>query len=318
MIRKNGRKDKNMKIIRKSSIFASLIVISVLSYKGYECYQNKIVQANRGIASTKIVTKNNIKEEIVNNEKKKNIKEDNLKDILSNVNSEGRKYTYDVKEVKNILDNKQKSDGKKIAFLTFDDGPSITVTPKILDILKNYNIKATFCLVGKNIDTNERSRNLVNRTFKEGHALANHTYSHNLKNLYPKNKINVEYFMEEIEENNAAIRNIVGQDFNTRVLRMPGGYMSREYYKDPNLSELNARLKEKDMYSIDWNAYDFDSEGNKKNAAELLNEVKKSVGSKEKVIILMHDTYGKEETAKALPKIIEYLKGQGYEFRTMS
>lgn len=98
---------------------------------------------------------------------------------------------------------------------------------------------------------------------------------------------------------------------------MPGGYMSREYYKDPNLAELNNRLKDKDIYSIDWNAYDFDSEGKKKNAQELLKEVKKSVGTKEKVVILMHDTYSKEETAKALPQIIEYLRNQGYEFKTL-
>jgi peptidoglycan/xylan/chitin deacetylase (PgdA/CDA1 family) len=185
-------------------------------------------------------------------------------------------------------------------------------------VLKSYNIKATFCLIGQNINSSETSRSLVKRTFEEGHALANHTYSHNLKNLYPENKINVEYFTEEIEETNAAIRDVVGQDFNTRVLRMPGGYMSREHYKDPNLVEFNAKLKEMNMYSIDWNAYDFDSEGNSKNASQLLNEVKKSVGTKEKVVILMHDTYGKEETAKALPQIIEYLKEQGYEFRTMS
>ena len=303
---------------RKSLIFAFLIGGAILSYKGYEYYRNKIVQANKGIAATKIISQHNVKEDIFSNEKKENMKENSLKDKLSNVSSEGQKYTYDVKEVKGILDGKQKSDGKKIAFLTFDDGPSTTVTPKILDVLRNYNIKATFCLVGKSIDVNEKSKNLVNRTFKEGHALANHTYSHNLKNLYPGNRTNVDYFMEEIDETNAAIKNIVGQDFNTRVLRMPGGYMSREYYKDPNLLELNARLKERDMYSIDWNAYDFDSEGNRKNASELLNEVKKSVGTKEKVVILMHDTYGKEETAKALPQIIEYLKGQGYEFRTMS
>ena len=62
------------------------------------------------------------------------------------------------------------------------------------------------------------------------------------------------------------------------------------------------------MCSIDWNAYDFDSEGKKKNANQLVNEVKKSVGTQEKVVILMHDTYGKEQTANALPQIIEYLK----------
>lgn len=312
--RKNRRKNKGIKVIRKSLILLFLIDVLILSYKGYEYCHSKIVQANKGISHSKVVTTNNVKEVKVS----KDIKEKTTEDKLLNVSSDGQKYTYDVKKVKDMLDNKEKSDGKKIAFLTFDDGPSTTVTPKILDVLKNYNIKATFCLIGQNINSGSKSKELVKRTFEEGHALANHTYSHNLKNLYPQNKVDVEYFMEEIDETNAAIKNIVGQDFNTRVLRMPGGYMSREYYKDPNLAGFNTKLKEKDMYSIDWNAYDFDSEGKRKNASQLLNEVKKSVGKKEKVVILMHDTYGKEETAKALPQIIEYLKAQGYEFRTMS
>lgn len=318
MRRKNRRKNKGTKIIRKSLIAVSLIGASILSYKGYDYYHGKMVQANKGIAATKVVTTKNIKDVTASKKTKETMKEDISKGKSSNVNSEGQKYTYDVKKVRDILKNKGESDGKKIAFLTFDDGPSTSVTPKILDVLKNYNIKATFCLVGQSINSNEESKKVVKRTFEEGHALANHTYSHKLKNLYPGNKINIEYFMEEIDETNTAIKNVVGQDFNTRVLRMPGGYMSREYYKDPNLAEFNTKLKEKNMYSIDWNAYDFDSEGNKKNAAELLHEVKKSVGTKEKVVILMHDTYGKEETAKALPQIIEYLKSQGYEFRTMS
>lgn len=318
MRRKNRRKNKGAKIIRKGLILVSLIGASILSYKGYDYYHGKMVQATKGIAANKIVSTNNVKEIKDRKETKEKTTKDSDTDKLLNVNTAGGKYTYDVKKVKDILDNKIEHDGKKIAFLTFDDGPSTSVTPKILDVLKNYNIKATFCLVGQSINSNEESKKVVKRTFEEGHALANHTYSHKLKNLYPGNKINVEYFMEEIYETNAAIKNVVGQDFNTRVLRMPGGYMSREYYKDPNLEEFNTKLKEKDMYSIDWNAYDFDSEGNKKNAAELLNEVKKSVGTKEKVVILMHDTYGKEETAKALPQIIEYLKSQGYEFRTMS
>ncbi|MCS4518162.1 polysaccharide deacetylase [Clostridium botulinum] len=276
-----------------------------MSYKGYECYHNKTVQANKVISTNKeLGVKIETKEKMPVN-------------TAHNVNDEGKKYTYDVKKVKDILDNKEESDGKKIAFLTFDDGPSTTVTPKILDVLKAYNVKATFFLIGKSINSNEASKILVKRTFKEGHALGNHTYSHNYKSLYPENKINVDYFIEDVEKTNTAIKNIIGQDFNTRVLRMPGGYMSREYYKDPNLAELNNRLKDKDIYSIDWNAYDFDSEGKKKNAQELLKEVKKSVGTKEKVVILMHDTYSKEETAKALPQIIEYLRNQGYEFKTL-
>ena len=123
--------------------------------------------------------------------------------------------------------------------------------------------------------------------------------------------------MQEVDKTNNVLRSVLGQGFNTRIIRMPGGYMSRQYYKDPNLPAFDAKLKERNMCSIDWNAYDSDAEGGKKSAAKLLNEVKKSVANQEKVVILMHDTYGKEETAKALPQIIEYLKSEGYEFKTL-
>ncbi len=227
------------------------------------------------------------------------------------------RYVYDAEKVSRMLKNNFESDGKKIVFLTFDDGPSTTVTPQILDILKSNNVKATFFLLGCNIEANEGSKNIVKRILQEGHAIGNHTYTHNLKNIYPGNKVDSDKYMEEVRWTNNAISSIIGQEFKTRITRMPGGYMSRVYYNDPNLSTFNAVLSQNNMYSIDWNAYDKDSEGGRKNAEQLLQEVKNSVGNKEKVVLLMHDTYGKEETAKALPEIIKFLKDYGYEFRTI-
>jgi Predicted xylanase/chitin deacetylase len=183
--------------------------------------------------------------------------------------------------------------------------------------LKNNDIKATFFLIGSNIQSDEESKSLVMRILQEGHAIGNHTYTHNLKTIYPGNKVDSERYMEEVKETNNVISNAIGQEFKTRITRMPGGYMSRKYYNDPNLNTFNTLIRENNMYNIDWNAYDGDSDGKRKNAEELFKEVRYTVGNQEKVVLLMHDTYGKEETARALPKIIEYLKGQGYEFRTI-
>ncbi|OAA86636.1 polysaccharide deacetylase family protein [Clostridium ljungdahlii] len=309
------------KIFKKGGLMLlGLIVVFGLSYGGYNYFHgnksktNKVISADKKAGSEvseKKVSKSNVK-----NSNKQGSDKD--KNIRHNVSEDGMKYTYDAQKVKDILDNKAPNDGKKIAFLTFDDGPSTTVTPIILNTLKNHNVKATFCLLGENVEKNEKSKELVKEILKEGHAIGNHTYTHSMRKLYPGNRLDVGTVMAEVEQDNAAIRNIVGQDFNTRVLRLPGGYMSRVYYHDPDLNEFNARLKEKDMYSIDWNAYDFDAEGRRKNADQLLEHVKRSVGSQQKVVILMHDTYGKEETARALPQIIEYLKGQGYEFKTIA
>lgn len=315
--------NNRIKFIRNSAIILLLLIgIFTLSYKSYNYFYGSKVKATKAISTNKTPETKDDKNQSVkkdSNTKDQDKNNDTSKDDSKhNVSDAGKKYTYDAQKVKDILDGKGEKDGKKIAFLTFDDGPSTTVTPRILDTLKSYDVKATFCLMGQNVDANERSKELVKEIFNSGHAIGNHTYTHSMKKLYPGNKLDVNHYMDEVEQDNNSIRNILGKDFNTRVIRMPGGYMSRQYYHDPNLEEFNARLKEKDMYSIDWNAYDFDAEGRRKNAAQLLEHVKESVGSQEKVVILMHDTYGKEETAKALPQIIEYLKGQGYEFRTIS
>lgn len=238
---------------------------------------------------------------------------------IKNARVEEEKFIYDAEKVSSIAAYKEKNAGKKIAFLTFDDGPSTTVTPIILDTLKQYNIKATFFLLGENVEKNEKSKELVKREFNEGHAIGNHTYSHNRgRLLFPNNKVNVPVFMDDVNKNDKALKNILGKGFNTRLLRLPGGYMSRTYYKDPNLPELNARLSKKNIISIDWNIEIGDAAGTRnKSSKELLAILKEQVGTTPKVIILMHDTYGKMQTANALPQIIEYLKEQGYEFGTI-
>lgn len=345
MTRKN-RRNKRIKILRNRCLFLlGAIAIFIISYKSYNYFHihkiknGKVISTDQ-LSTNKTYKNGSFKKASENNNQSNDNKETNIKENATenknnstnkinlsnnvenntdgNVSSDGKQYTYDAQKVKDILDNKFESDGEKIAFLTFDDGPSTSVTPQILDTLKNYDVKATFFLIGQNIQTNERSKELVKRIFEDGHAIGNHTYSHNMRKLYPGNKLDVDYLMGEVEQTDTDIRNIVGQGFNTRILRLPGGYMSRVYYNDPNLNELNERLKEKNMYSIDWNAYDFDAEGRWKNSEELLECVKESVGTKEKVVILMHDTYGKEETAKALPQIIEYLRTQGYTFKTIN
>lgn len=251
-------------------------------------------------------------EKRIEEEKKK--EEELLKN--SNMNKEGLQYAVDVHDVRKILSGQAEKDGKKEVFLTFDDGPSTTVTPKILDTLKQYNVKATFFLVGNEVD-NARHKDLVKRIYDEGNAIGNHSYTHDYKKLYPGNSVNVESFFQEVDKTNTGIRNIIGENFNTRVIRMPGGYMSRKHYKDPSLPAFDAKLGELDMDSIDWNALSGDAEGKKRTPQELAERVKKTVTGQEKAVILMHDTYGKGTTAEALPQIIEWLQSQGYEFKTM-
>lgn len=204
------------------------------------------------------------------------------------------------------------ADGQKVVYLTFDDGPSETVTPQILDILKAENVHATFFMVGKYINGSEVQKELVKRVVSEGNAIGIHSYSHDYNYLYPNKSVNTENFMADVEKTNTALRNILGDDFETKAIRLPGGHMTWK-----NTKALDDEFK-KDGYSyIDWNSLSKDAEGPKKNAEQLAQEAINTAGSKEKVVLLMHDTYGKEETAKSLPAIIKYFKEQGYQFKVI-
>ena len=109
------------------------------------------------------------------------------------------------------------------------------------------------------------------------------------------------------------LKEVLGKYFSTRVIRCPGGYGSWK-----GMEPLDEYLDENKMISIDWTSLNADAEGKKKNAKELADYAIKTAEGKEMVVMLMHDTYGKEETVKALPAIIKYFKDNGYEFKTLS
>ena len=230
-------------------------------------------------------------------------------------NEEGKKYTYDANKVAQKLSKYDYSNnGEKIVFLTFDDGTSKTNTPEVLRILDENNVKATFFLTGSNIENGgETAKELIRQEFNSGHAIANHSYSHDFKKLYPGRYLDMNAFKEDFDKNDKLLKSVLGDNFSTRVIRCPGGYMSWK-----GMDELDKYLEENNMVSIDWNALNADAEGKKKNSQELYNYAVETSKGKEMVVLLMHDTYGKEETVKALPDIIKYFKDNGYEFKTLS
>ena len=98
---------------------------------------------------------------------------------------------------------------------------------------------------------------------------------------------------------------------------MPGGYNSRQYYNDPFLPAFNDNLNKNNIVSIDWNALNGDAEGKNYSTQDMLNYAIKTSENKNQIVILMHDTYGKEKTAQMLPELIDYYKNHGYEFKTI-
>jgi len=204
-------------------------------------------------------------------------------------------------KIKELFNNKE-----KIAYLTFDDGPTNTTTPVVLDILKEKNVKATFFVIGKSV---ENYPELVERAYEEGHYIANHGYSHNNNILYKSE----ESFINEIRKTDEAIaRAICVDNYCSHLFRFPNGYMS-PIYKWKKKAMLPVLSKMGYTY-IDWNCLNNDSM-EKYTKEELVENLKKSSKNKNILVVLMHDTKDVSDSSKALKETIEYLESEGYIFK---
>ncbi len=207
-------------------------------------------------------------------------------------------------EGKSNLENIYHSDTKRV-FLTFDDGPSETVTPVVLDTLKKENIKATFFLLGSRVELNPE---LVKREYNEGHYLASHGYSHVYSQIYAS----PQSVIDEYNRSVTSIRNAIGeQEYNPHLFRYPGGYWGGKYAEVKK--QAKQLLDENDILHIDWNALTSDAAG-AKTTEQFIAELEKTVPKHNSVVVLMHDAGNKQATAKALPTIIKYFRDKGFEF----
>ncbi len=213
-------------------------------------------------------------------------------------------------EENNLLTIATKAQGseEKICYLTFDDGPTREVTPAVLDILKEHHVKATFFMLGQMVAKN---RDLAKRVYDEGHLLANHSYSHNYKNLYATG----ESFMAEIEKTHALLREVTGAE-PFKLIRFPGGSHNAGSYAAEK-QQYKLLLKQHGFYYADWNALNGDAEvAGTRPAEELLLRMRQTSGPKN-IVVLMHDAATKKTTAEALPAIIAHLQSEGYTFKRL-
>lgn len=205
-------------------------------------------------------------------------------------------------EAKRIEEEKTKD--RKIAYLTFDDGPSKQSTPAILDILSEHDIKATFFILGKMAKTNP---DMIKRINEEGHSIGHHSYSHNYGYIYK----NTNNFLGELKSTEKVLKDILGEDFETKLLRLPGGSFEKHKQKFLKVAgELGYK-------NYNWNALNGDAEGISIPKDKLINRLKSTAKGKKEIIVLMHDTDAKKTTVEALPEIIDYLIKEGYEFRAL-
>lgn len=178
-------------------------------------------------------------------------------------------------------------------YLTFDDGPSAN-TEKILDILDQYGVKATFFVVGKEGDWAEEAlKDIVAR----GHSLGMHSYTHQYTNIYDS----VEAFAEDFVKLREYLEDVTG--VTSDIYRFPGG--SSNKISDRDMNEFAEYLDSWNVRFFDWNVSSGDGDRRLLTVNELVKNSLEGIGNRETSIILMHDAASKPTTVEALPKIIE-------------
>ncbi len=204
-----------------------------------------------------------------------------------------------VEEEKQMKEEMKKT--KKRAYLTFDDGPS-DQTEKILKILREKNVKATFFVVGKE---GEYAKKVYRKIIADGNALGLHSYSHDYSEIYSS----IEKYKKDLEKLQIYLKKVTGREI--KIYRFPGG--SSNSIAKINLEQCASYLREKGITYYDWNALNDDAVCFE-NPPKILNEkIMADVRGKNTVIILMHDLHECSATVDALPSLIDELKKDGYE-----
>ena len=197
-----------------------------------------------------------------------------------------------------------KNNVEKVAYLTFDDGPTPSVTSGILDVLWDHKIKATFFVIGNLV---EQYPSIALRAHNEGHLISNHTYSHNYKYIYSTPTA----FMEDLIKGEQVLNNLLGDEYNSKIIRFPGGSFGE------GKRIFRETVVEKGFDYVDWNVLNGDAEAVYVPVEKQLQRIEETLKGKKQAIILLHDSGSKKTTVEALPLIIEYLQQEGYVFKTL-
>lgn len=191
-----------------------------------------------------------------------------------------------------------------VIYLTFDDGPS-DITPEVLDILKENEIKATFFIV----DYSEEDKSKIQRIIDEGHTLGLHGLSHDYAKIYSS--------VDAITENFIGLQEKILNDFdyNAIYIRFPGGASNTisKNYCDGVMTAATSKVEQDGFTYYDWNV-DVDDAGSARTANKIYENFVAGIAPKRENVVLMHDGYGHQPTADALQEIIDYAKENGYVF----
>lgn len=187
------------------------------------------------------------------------------------------------------------SANRKAVALTFDDGPDADITPKILDVLKAKNVKASFFFIGEKVPENE---DVVKRAYADGNLVLSHSFDH--PDLSTKSEAVID---KQIKDTENAIYNVIGK--KPALIRPPYGNTNDLILKEVARNNLKVVIWSID--TLDWS---------QKEKANITKNVLDNVRPGE--IILMHSNEDKKTTLEALPDIIDGLKDKGYSIVTLS
>lgn len=185
--------------------------------------------------------------------------------------------------------------GKKV-YLTFDDGPS-TNTEEILNILDQYNVKATFFVIGK---TDESLKKMYKQISENGHTLAMHSYTHQYDKIYKT----IGAYKKDLTQLSDLLFEVTGE--RPKYLRFPGG--SSNAVSKIDMKKVIRYVDAQGLTYFDWNVINGDATGKKLTEKQMINNVISGVETYENAMVLMHDSAGKEMTVKTLPTILKKLK----------
>ena len=219
-----------------------------------------------------------------------------------NKTNENKTQTNKISENKTAESKTTTSNGKSIAYLTFDDGPS-SITNSVLDILKKYNVKATFFV----INSGSYNKTTLQREVNEGHTIGLHAYDHNYAIAYKDDNS----YLDGIDKLRAKVKADTG--FDSHYIRFPGGSsntISKRYSKGI-MSRITKTAKQRGYKYYDWNVDDDDA-GRARTADDCYNNVVKELRPNRSNIVLMHDFGTNKKILDALPRIIEYCQKNGY------
>lgn len=198
----------------------------------------------------------------------------------------------------------------KTVFLTYDDGPSRTMTPPLLDTLAQAGVHATFFMVGYRMEQNPA---LVQRAFAEGHAICLHSYSHDYKYLYPGRVGNAERIAADYDQALAVGRRILGPGYVSPGFRYPGGHMSWT-----GLEAADAALAARGVSWIDWNCMTGDAEKHPTKTGDqgvdMVVATLAASKNSQAAVVLSHDGGNAQVTLQSLPRLARFFHDSGFGF----